>query len=71
MVPRSSDGPDGLSFSAAPTRSKLCGQDHIGYGWTPGLVEEYLTELDKDGSPTAYVFRCRHCGTHVAYSDFD
>ncbi len=46
-------------------------QEHADLGWTPELIEEYLRELDKDGSPTAYLFRCRHCGIHLAYSDFD
>lgn len=32
--------------------------------------EEYLAALDAEGSPTAYVFRCRHCGTLGGYSDF-
>ena len=34
-------------------------------------IEEYLGNLDKGGSPTAYLFRCRHCGTDLAYSDSD
>ena len=34
-------------------------------------AEEYLDALDKDGAPTAYLFRCRVCGAHVAYSDTD
>ncbi len=29
----------------------------------------YLDALDKDDGPTAYVFRCRHCGTLGGYSD--
>jgi uncharacterized protein CbrC (UPF0167 family) len=33
--------------------------------------EEYLQALHKDGSPTAYVFRCRHCGRYGGYSDCD
>jgi uncharacterized protein len=32
--------------------------------------EEYFASLDKDGEPTAYVFRCRHCGALGGYSDF-
>jgi uncharacterized protein len=41
-----------------------------------GMVEgaewqDYLRALDRDGSPTAYVFRCRHCGRHLGYSDCD
>ncbi|WP_157636079.1 hypothetical protein [Burkholderia ubonensis] len=30
-----------------------------------------LAALDKDGAPTAYVFRCRHCGAPGGYQDFD
>jgi len=37
--------------------------------WPPDQVEEYLAALDEEGQPTAYVFRCRHCGQHLAYSD--
>lgn len=33
--------------------------------------KEYLTELDKDGAPCAYVFRCLHCGALGGYSDCD
>jgi uncharacterized protein CbrC (UPF0167 family) len=32
-------------------------------------VEEHLTALDKEGEATAYLFRCRHCGRQLAYSD--
>ena len=39
-------------------------------GWSADEIEEYLAALDKDGQPTAYLFRCRHCGRHLAYSDF-
>ncbi|HKX29489.1 MAG TPA: CbrC family protein [Blastocatellia bacterium] len=31
----------------------------------------YLYSLDKKGSPTAYIFRCLHCGKYLGYSDFD
>ncbi|MFE6152187.1 CbrC family protein [Streptomyces sp. NPDC057889] len=33
-------------------------------------VEHYLSSLTKDGQPTAYLFRCRVCAIHLAYSDF-
>jgi uncharacterized protein CbrC (UPF0167 family) len=32
---------------------------------------EYLAALDADGSPTAYIFRCLHCGRIGGYSDCD
>ncbi len=35
-----------------------------------GWLEEYLHSLDRDGEPTAYLFRCRHCGAYRGYSDF-
>lgn len=31
--------------------------------------DDYYEALDKDGGPTAYVFRCLHCGRHLGYSD--
>ncbi|MFC9293951.1 CbrC family protein [Streptomyces sp. NPDC057011] len=39
-------------------------------GWQPEQVEQYLADLDKDGQPTAYLFQCRVCAVHLAYSDF-
>jgi len=35
-----------------------------GEAWT-----RFLASLSKDGSPTAYLFRCRHCGTVGGYQD--
>ncbi|MEU8692471.1 CbrC family protein [Streptomyces sp. NPDC048665] len=40
------------------------------WGWADGTAEEFLAALDKDGQPTAYLFRCRVCGTHLARADF-
>ena len=31
--------------------------------------QAYLQALDQEQSPTAYIFRCRHCGTFGGYSD--
>lgn len=39
-------------------------------GWAPEKVEEYVAALDRDRPPTAYLFECRVCGTHLAYSDY-
>jgi uncharacterized protein len=33
--------------------------------------QNYFRALDKDGSPTAYIFQCLHCGKHLGYSDCD
>jgi uncharacterized protein CbrC (UPF0167 family) len=44
--------------------------EHDGLGWSPQDLEEYLASLDRDRPPSAYLFRCRHCHVHLAYSDF-
>lgn len=33
--------------------------------------EEFLEQLDKDGSPVAYLFQCLHCGSYGGYTDCD
>ncbi|MGE7435145.1 CbrC family protein [Kitasatospora sp. NPDC001175] len=37
--------------------------------WPASQAEQFLKALTKDGQPTAYLFRCRVCGSHLAYSD--
>jgi uncharacterized protein CbrC (UPF0167 family) len=37
--------------------------------WAPEQSESYVRHLDAGGDPTGYLFRCLHCGTHLAYSD--
>ena len=36
-----------------------------------GDWESWFASLDAAGSPTAYLFRCLHCGRHTGYSDCD
>ena len=38
-------------------------------GWPARQVEKFLPSLSKHGQPSAYLFRCLHCGTHLAYWD--
>lgn len=33
--------------------------------------DEFFESLDKDGSPSAYLFRCLHCGKYGGYTDCD
>ena len=33
--------------------------------------EKYAGSLDREGSPRAYVFQCRHCARYGGYSDCD
>lgn len=39
------------------------------FGWTAEESQAYVESLHEDGDATAYVFRCLHCGTHLAYTD--
>ena len=39
-------------------------------GWPEDEFAEYYAGLEREGQPTAYVFRCLHCGTLLGYSDF-
>src|SRR5688572_10149555 len=40
-------------------------------GWQPGAQwDEYLRSLDRQGQPTAYLFRCLRCSEVGGYSDF-
>lgn len=41
------------------------------YGLKDGQWEPFFQALDADGSPTAYIFKCIHCGKHGGYIDFD
>jgi uncharacterized protein CbrC (UPF0167 family) len=45
-------------------------QDIRSWGWPDAQIDGFLASLDSDGQPTAYLFRCRTCATHLAYADF-
>lgn len=41
------------------------------WGFTGDDADAFVGSLDVDGASTAYLFRCLHCGTHLAYADLD
>ncbi|BCO18982.1 UPF0167 protein [Alteromonas sp. KC3] len=41
------------------------------YGLKDGEWEGFFQSLDADGSPSAYIFKCIHCGKLGGYIDFD
>jgi len=53
-----------------PDATEVLLHEHDQYGWTADDSQAYVNRLDADGQPTAYLFRCLRCGTHLAYSDF-
>ncbi|MET9779024.1 CbrC family protein [Streptomyces sp. NPDC006367] len=70
---------DGAAFLGRAGAGELAGypdaleglwQDLRTFGWPEDQVDDFLGALDSDGQPTAYLFRCRTCATHLAYADF-
>ena len=57
-------------LEAYPDALEMLRHENDEFGWSAKDTEEYLEVLDKYGSPSAYLFRCRHCGVHMAFSDF-
>lgn len=57
-------------LDAHPDALEMLRQEATGWGQPPEEVDQYLKSLDKDDQPTAYLFRCRVCAKHLAYSDF-
>jgi len=49
---------------------KAVAEEFEDQGWTSGELGRYLRSLERDGEPTAYLFRCRHCRMLRGYSDF-
>ncbi|MEU4587390.1 CbrC family protein [Kitasatospora aureofaciens] len=61
-------GPAGAAELAAyPDASASLRQELT--SWPKPQAEQYLNALTRDGQPTAYLFQCRACGTHLAYAD--
>jgi hypothetical protein len=42
-----------------------------GWGFDDEDAEAFVGSLDVEGASTAYLFRCLHCGRHLAYADLD
>ena len=63
-------GPVGhLQLLEHPDALDMLRVESRGFGLSPEAIEEQLSWLHVEGDATAYLFRCLHCGTHLAYSD--
>jgi uncharacterized protein CbrC (UPF0167 family) len=69
---------DGAAFLGAagaadlapyPAALQVLCRETASWGLPPDQAERHLAALDRDGSPTAYLFRCRVCAAYLAYSD--
>ncbi|WP_435204996.1 CbrC family protein [Micromonospora sp. bgisy143] len=52
-----------------PEALNMLRASHRQLGWSPEETEEFLHRLDRNGEPTAYLFQCLHCRTHLASWD--
>lgn len=43
--------------------------EHRGSGWDESEIDRYISCLDRNGEPTAYLFQCKRCGAFLGYSD--
>ncbi len=41
------------------------------FGWSEESSKTWVESMSTDRSPTAYLFRCLHCGIDLAYADMD
>ncbi|WP_405527274.1 CbrC family protein [Streptomyces canus] len=65
------DGAEFLGLTGAKELEKYPDAvDHLRQQWPDDRFDDFLGSLDKDDQPTAYLFRCRACATHLAYADF-
>lgn len=54
-------GPDAVASMRAELAS---------WGWDQSEADDFVQTLSREGMPTAYVFRCRHCPEFRVYADF-
>jgi uncharacterized protein CbrC (UPF0167 family) len=54
---------------AAPEALEMALREGDEYQWSPEQTQDYVRSLRADGDATGYLFRCLHCGTHLAYTD--
>ncbi len=60
----------GLELSEHDDALGMIRQECACSGWDAYETEKYLGVMDADGVVTGYLFRCLHCSTYLAYSDF-
>ena len=64
-------GPAGYAeLERYPDALDMIREDLRRFGWSASETEGFLRQLDRAGEPTAYLFRCLHCGSYLASWDF-
>lgn len=63
-------GPAGYrDLEQHPDALDMIREDLRRYGWSADDAEALLRRMGRTGDPTAYLFRCLHCGVHLASWD--
>jgi uncharacterized protein CbrC (UPF0167 family) len=63
-------GPAGYEeLRVHPDALEMIRDELHGLGWPADQADEMLRRMDRTGEPTAYLFRCLHCGVHLASWD--
>ncbi|MDG4780720.1 CbrC family protein [Micromonospora sp. WMMD961] len=63
-------GPAGYSdLTTYPDALAMVRDSCYQLGWSQQETEAFLPQLDRASEPTAYLFRCLHCGAHLASWD--
>jgi len=64
-------GPAGYNdLEQHPDALEMIREDLRQLRWPADESERFLRRMDRIGEPTAYLFRCLHCGVHLASWDF-
>ncbi|MET8463579.1 CbrC family protein [Micromonospora zamorensis] len=63
-------GPVGYrDVESHPDALNMLRTTHRQLGWSTEETEEFLHRLSRNDEPTAYLFQCLHCATHLASWD--
>ena len=64
-------GPAGhADVAAVPEAIRALEDEARNAGRSVAEAKDYIESLRRDAPPTAYLFKCLHCGIHLAYSGF-
>jgi len=62
---------DYARLQAHPNALEMLLHENDEFGWSTQNSEAWVESMSIDDSPTAYLFRCLHCGVDLAYADMD
>ena len=58
-------------LASHPNALRMVLHENDEFGWPEVASTAWVESMSSDGSPTAYLFRCLHCGIDLAYADIE